>query len=471
VSTATPVQQDLVPVPRDGLLPVSATQEERLATGRHTQFVNQKIAAGVVFEGPVDVAALERAVVAVTARHESVRAVFPVGTGGHHMRILSELRDPLRFESVEDRPEQERMDAALARLVEYACEPFDLEHGPMFRAMLVRLDEHRHALGMTTDHIVIDAWSVRLMINDLLELYRSLVTGEQARLPELTVQYPDYVVWQHSQLQGKMLERMVGYWRRKLDGIDPIPASGLSDPGGEPGGEPRLIKQKAVLDPVFTTKMDAFAEAERTSPTGVIGLAVKAAARTRRLATMDPEQAGDVALFGSLANRTRPEVEHVVGYFATPATFRTFVDGAMSFREAVGHSGRTFWEAMRHQRIPHSLIMKELGSPQYGSRFRDPAGLPSYLGFDLLDYTDTDLPAPPGVTVRRVAMPMPEVPRGGLRVVGFRRGDELTLELRYRSDRFSGGWAESFMTDVRRVLEVGLADPDTTIDRAIGDAP
>lgn len=458
-----------MPVPRKGLLPVSATQEERLATGRHTQFVNQKITAGLVFEGPLDVRALERAVVAMTGRHESVRAVFPVDPAGHRMRIVPELAHPLRFSSVEDVGEDGRMDAALARLVDYACEPFDLAEGPMFRAMLVRLDDHRHVLGMTTDHIVIDAWSVRLMINDLLEIYRSLVTGDRAGLPELTIQYPDYVVWQHDNLRGRMLERMVGYWRRKLDGIDPIPASGLSDPDGGTPGTPRLLKQKAVLDPAFTGKVDAFAEAERTSATAVIAAAVKAAARRRRLATMDADEAGDVALFGSLANRTRAEVEHVVGYFATPATFRTFVDGAMSFREAVGHSGRTFWEAMRHQRIPHSLIMKELGSPQYGSRFRDPAGLPSYLGFDLLDYSDTDLPAPPGLTVRRVAMPMPEVPRGGLRVVGFRRTDELTLELRYRSDRFGGAWAASFMADVQRVLAEGLADPAVTIDRATGD--
>jgi hypothetical protein len=431
--------------------------------------VNQKIAAGLLFEGAVDIGALERSVLAMTGRHESLRAVFPLSSSGHRMRILAELPDPLRVVSVEDAAEPERLDVALARLVEYACEPFDLAQGPMFRAMLVKLDADRSVLGVTTDHIVIDAWSVRLVINDLLEIYRSLVTGEPARLPELTIQYPDYVHWQNNHLQGQMLDRMVGYWRRKLDGIDPIPASGLSDPDGGIDGTPRLLKQKIVLGPEATTAIDSFAEGERTSATAVIATAVKAAARRRRLATMDDGTAGDVALFGSLANRTRAETEHVVGYFATPATFRTFVDGAATFRQTVGDVGKTFWEAMRHQRIPHSMIMKELGSPQYGSRFRDPAGLPSYLGFDLLDYSDAGLPAPPGVTVRRVQLPMPEVPRGGLRVVGFRRADELTLELRYRSDRFSDAWTTAFTADVQCLLENGLANPDEIIDRLHGD--
>ncbi len=468
MSTATSsASRDLAPVPRNGPLPVSFTQEERLATGRHTQFVNQKIAAGLVFEGPLDVDLLERSIVRMTGRHESLRAVFPLDPAGHRMRILPRLAEPLRVTSVADLAPDQRLDAALKTLVDYACLPFELAEGPLFRAMLVKLGDGEFVLGMTTDHIVIDAWSVRLMIHDLLEIYRALAAGEQPALPELTIQYPDYVAWQNEHLRGTMRDRLIGYWRKKLDGIDPIPASGLEDPGGGLDGPARLVKQKTELDAVLTTRIDEFAEAERTSATAVIATALKTAARRRRLATMGAAEAGDVALFGSLANRTREETQHVVGYFATPATFRTFLDGDMAFREAVGHVGRTFWEAMRHQRVPHSLIMKELGSAQYGSRFSDPAALPSYLGFDLLDYSDADLPVPPGLRVRRIALPMPEVPRGGLRVVGFRRGDSLTLELRYRSDRFGAAWTASFMADIRRVLEQGLADPGTSLDRAL----
>lgn len=448
--------------PRDRTLPVSFTQEERLTTGRHVQFVNNKIAIGLLVEGPLDADLLDRAVAELVERHEALRLTFP-DEEVLRARLLPEL-PALRRVRVGGEAE-DRLDRALALLAEDACEPFDLAEGPLFRTLLAELEPDRHVLCVTIDHVVTDAWSVRVLLEDLLTIYRARAAGTTPDLPELPVQYPDFAAWERDHLSGAVLERQVGYWRKKLAGVDPIPSSGLTDPAGEPGGTPRLVKLRALLDQPEVDRLTALAAAEGTSLIVLVSAAVKAAMWRRRRSTMDDAEAGDVATFGSLANRTRPETQNLVGYLATVATFRTVFDGTTSFRELAVREARTLWEAMRHQRIPHSLIMRELGHPQYGARYRDPARLPSYLNFDfdLVEDAGQEWPEVPGLRVRPVAIPMPEVPRGGLRVLGYRRPDGVELELRYRSDRYGAAWAGEFLHDVTRVLDVAVDAPDTAL--------
>ncbi|MFE7108570.1 condensation domain-containing protein [Streptomyces sp. NPDC057575] len=465
-SNASPLL--ITPAPRDGRLPVSFTQEERLETGRHVQLVNNKIPVGLVFEGRLDVGLLERCLDMLGQRHESLRLCFPLDPAGHVLKVLPDTGEPLRVVSVEDVAPARRMDRALALLAEDACRPFDLATGPLFRRMLVRVDETTHVLCMTMDHVNIDGLSIRTLINELFTIYAALAAGREPDLPELPVQFPDFAAWERNYLRGPVLERLMRYWRKQLDGIDPIPSCGLTDPAGGTAGPPRLIKVSAFIDAERTKAIDAFAASAGTSLISVIGAAVKASVWRRRAAVMDDEAAGTVALFGSLGNRTRPETEHLVGYLATVATFRTSFDGATPFADLVSMVGRTLWDAMRHQRIPHSLIMKELGHAQYGARYGDPASMPSYLNFDVLDYAVEAYAQPAGLSVRRVVIPTPEVPRGGLRVLGLRRSDGISLEFRYRSDRYGEAWAREFLADLDRVLALGIDAPATRVHQLFG---
>ncbi|MFE2754348.1 condensation domain-containing protein [Actinosynnema sp. NPDC059335] len=457
-------------IPRDRPLPVSFTQEERLTTGRHVQFVNNKIAIGLLFDGPLDTALLDRALAELTDRHEALRLTFP---DEEVLRAALLPRLPaLRHVRVDGGDPEQRLDRALALLAEDACAPFDLAAGPLCRTLLAEVEPDRHVLCVTIDHVVTDAWSVRLVLEELLLIYRARAAGATPDLPGLPVQYPDFVAWERAQLSGAALERQVGYWRRKLAGIDPIPSSGLTDPAGEPGGAPRLVKLRTLLDRPAVDRLTGLAADLGTSLVVLVSAAVKAAMWRRRRATMGDAEAGDVATFGSLANRTRPDTQRVVGYLATVATFRTAFDGTTPFRELAGREARTLWEAMRHQRIPHSLIMRELRHPQYGARYRDPASLPSYLNFDfdLVEDSSQELPRVPGLDVRPIAIPMPEVPRGGLRVLGYRRPNGVELELRYRSDRYGPAWAAEFLDDIARVLHVAVDAPDVPVGQVFEPA-
>jgi hypothetical protein len=65
---------------------------------------------------------------------------------------------------------------------------------------------------------------------------------------------------------------------------------------------------------------------------------------------------------------------------------------------------------------------------------------------------------------------VPELPRGGLRVLGRQRGGDVELDLRYRADRFGTEWAEEFLGDVVGLLGMAAEIPDIPLERAFGVA-
>ena len=72
--------------------------------------------------------------------------------------------------------------------------PFDLEQGPLFRVVLVRLSSQNNLALFTLHHIISDGWSMGILIRDVINIYQSKLNEQQAKLPEIDVQYADYAV-------------------------------------------------------------------------------------------------------------------------------------------------------------------------------------------------------------------------------------------------------------------------------------
>src|SRR6185503_3419134 len=97
-----------------------------------------------------------------------------------------------------------------------AARPFDLSKEPLLRATLLRLNNSEHVLLFMMHHIISDAWSMGLLVNEVATLYQAFLNREASPLPELAIQYADYAVWQREWLQGEVLEQQVAYWREQL---------------------------------------------------------------------------------------------------------------------------------------------------------------------------------------------------------------------------------------------------------------
>ncbi len=160
-------------------------------------------------EGPLDSDVLARAIDAVAARHETLRATFHHDGPEWTQRIRPDVPVTLAVETGAGE------EWAARRAREEASQPFDLARTPL-RARLLRLADADHVLLLTLHHVVSDTLSMVNLVGEIATHYAAAVAGHTAELPELAVQYPDFAAWQREQLDGDALERQRAYWRERL---------------------------------------------------------------------------------------------------------------------------------------------------------------------------------------------------------------------------------------------------------------
>lgn len=448
------IRPPLKRVDRTGRLPASFTQEERLLTDLDVHVQNNTVAFGFEVEGVLDVPALARAVQQLVERHEVLRSTFDVDESGGRICLAADNAAALDARTVENLSPSRRRGRALVLLADTASAPFDLRKGPLFRATLVRLGDAAHLLGLCADHIVLDARSAQIALRDLLEIY----AGRAEALPDLPVQFVDWAAWERAYLAGPAFDRLMEFWRRTLEGLDPLPACGLVDPSaGDHGNGAGLGRQELPIDPELLLRVSAFAQARRSSVFAVLSAVLKAVVCMYRRRAGD-EAAEDVAVFGALENRANEAMSNVVGNIATSAVLRTSLASDPSLAELVDSERSVLFSALAHQELPHSLIVKELNPAQYGIRYRRDADIPAYLNFDMPEDEPPTIELDGRLRFRRVHVPVPEVPRSGLRLIARRGDGRFLLEARYRFDRYTHGWIETFLSTYGSLLSRWLED-------------
>src|SRR6266478_1873339 len=211
-------------VPRDGgAFPLSFAQErlwflDQLVPGN--PFYTICSAHWVPFA--IDHGGLERALTELVRRHEALRTTFPIVDGEPRQKISPP--GPVLCSVVDLGPvppflrerETQRLGAEAAQT------SFELETGPLFAARLIRLGPGESVFVFVIHHIVADGWSMELLFRELSVLYGDALTRRAPLLPEPTVQYVDFAVWERAWLAGEVMEQQLAYWRSALDGLTPL---------------------------------------------------------------------------------------------------------------------------------------------------------------------------------------------------------------------------------------------------------
>ncbi len=176
------------------------------------------ISVAIHLRGLLDVKAFERSLDAIVQRHEALRTTFIMMEGQLVQVIASTLTIPVPVVDLRSLPEAEREAKAQRLATEGALRPFDLSKGPLVRATILQLGAEEHVLLLTTHRIVSDGWSLCVLFRELVTLYESFSTGQPSPLPELPIQYTDFVAWQQEWLKGGTATNYLAYWKQQLAG-------------------------------------------------------------------------------------------------------------------------------------------------------------------------------------------------------------------------------------------------------------
>ncbi|HEX8191019.1 MAG TPA: amino acid adenylation domain-containing protein [Pyrinomonadaceae bacterium] len=343
----------VAPARRDGDLPLSFAQQrlwffDRLEPGN--PFYNVPVALRV--SGRLDRRALAESLAEVVRRHESLRTTFPAAGGRPAQAIRPSLEVEVPLVDLGGWPEEGREAEALRRAAEEARRPFDLARGPLLRAGLIRLSEEEHLLLLTMHHIVSDGWSMGVLIRETAALYEAFAGGAPSPLEEPAIQYADFAAWQRGWLRGDALARQLDYWKKRLAGAPPtleLPAKGARPPARSyEGATETLLLPKGLSD-----RVNELGRREGVTPFMLLLGAFQALLCRYTGQT-------DVVVGTSIANRTRAEVEGLIGFFVNALVMRTDVSGDPTFRELLGRVRETALGAYAHQDLPFEMLVEEL---------------------------------------------------------------------------------------------------------------
>ncbi|QIS22154.1 non-ribosomal peptide synthase/polyketide synthase [Nocardia terpenica] len=162
--------------------------------------------------GPVRVDAVRETVAALLQRHPNLRAGFGRSDQGSGYQFVPAVVDtPFTVVDVSGSgdPEREAVDVAAGE----RARPFDLTRPPLLRFVLVKQGEHRYRLVLTNHHILLDGWSMPLLLNELMLLYRH--HGDVSVL-EPVRPYRQYLDW----LARVDRDAARAAWQQALDGVD-----------------------------------------------------------------------------------------------------------------------------------------------------------------------------------------------------------------------------------------------------------
>jgi amino acid adenylation domain-containing protein len=443
---ASPIDDPIVPVPRDHRIPLSFAQQrlwffDRLEPG--SALYNLPLVLRI--DGPLRVAPLAAAVAEIAQRHESLRTVFGFEPGRDEpvQRILPQAPG-LAVVDLSGLPGPARQSEAARQERDEIRRPFSLETGPLFRPLLLRKSPEENRLVLNAHHIVSDGWSLGVLTRELEALYRAFAMGRPSPLPELTVQVADFAAWQRDDRRAAILDEQLAWWKERLAGLP----EGLDLPADR--ARPAVQSYRGAVErtglPVAGSQA-LLRLGRRHGATPFMTLAAAFLVLLQRHTHRD-----DLAVGFPSANRNHPEIEPLIGFFVNTLVLRADVSG--DFLDLLTRVREAVLGAWSHQDLPFERLVEALAPERDLSRsplvqilfaYQEALAVAPDLGPDLstsLEEVET------GTAKFDLALFLREEPGGG-----------LVAEVEHSTDLFDAETVRGFLRRLAVLVEGIVATP------------
>jgi amino acid adenylation domain-containing protein len=410
-------------------------QIDRGASSAYNEFVTLRAV------GALDLVALSGAVGLVIKRHEALRTTFSPDGSYQHITSAVEVEIPLiDLSRLEQRA---REAAALAWLEQTVHCPFDLAYGPLIRLHVLRLEAQEHVLLLVVHHIVVDGWSIGVLLREMSILYSAACAGVSARLPA-PLQFREYVQWQARQSDDSKLAAAEAYWLGQF--AQPVPALELpTDRPRPPLKTYAGAREHALIDADLVRAIKRLNA--RYGYTLFMTLLTGFEVLLHRLSGQDDLVVGIPAT-------GQPFVEGgeaLVGYCINMLPLRSRLDGDRAFLEQLDLVKQQLLDANDHHEYPFSRLLRKLNRP------RDLSRSPLVTVMFNLDRALTDL------TFAGLDYELVTTPIGAAKFDLFLNivevAGNLRLDCDYSSDLFDAQTIRRWLGHFQTLLERLIGDP------------
>jgi amino acid adenylation domain-containing protein/non-ribosomal peptide synthase protein (TIGR01720 family) len=427
---AQPALDDVLPLSplQEGLL-FQATTADLDTLGRDTADP-YTVQLALDIEGDLDTARLRAAAAALLVRYPNLRACFRYDSTGSAVQLVPRSAE-LPWSEVEILDPVALADFMAAD----AATRFDMASAPLIRFTVIRTGERTHRFVFTHHHILLDGWSIPLVVADLFRAYRSGTPGSRRATP-----YREYLVW----LAGQDRAATEAAWRAHLSDA----TATLIAPRGGQGSARTSAEVRLGLGAELSDAVDKAARRH--------GLTVNTLVQAAWAVALGRLTGRADITFGSTVSGRPPEipgVERMVGLFINTVPTRVRLDPAARLVDALLLCQREQAELSAHQYLGLADIQRAAGG---GDLFDTLVVVENYpVDTDELSESTGELRVLD--TAGRTAIHYP------MGLMAAQTADGLALRLAYRPELVEPATAESMTAWVRGFLADFAADPTRTV--------
>ncbi len=322
-------------------------------------------------------------------------------------------------------------------VIEEMLRGFELTRGPLLRVSLLRLAESRYTLFFMIHHIVFDEWSKGVFLRELSMLYAAFATGTPSPFSELPIQYADFACWQRQQLQGKVFEIQLSYWKQVLAGKIPL----MQLPTDRP--RPRIQTfHGATHSFMFPKSLMNALKLLSQHENATLFMTLLAAWKILLFYYTGLE---DILVGTLIANRNIEVIEDLIGFFANTLVLRTNLSGNPSFRELLIRVREVTLGAYSHQDMPIEKLV-EILQPERSLRYH-----PFFQVFFVFQNAPMEKLELPGVNVCTLK-PRNVTSLFDLELYIHEAEDGLQGNLEYKTDLFDEATMIRLIKDFQTIL-------------------
>lgn len=339
------------------LIPAGLRDDYPLSSAQKSLWILSRFEGGSVaynvpevyeFKGSIDLERLENCFTRLIERHEILRTVFKENEDGHVYQYIQAAGDiSFEIEQTDLSRETDQKESLRQHLRQIAGRKFHFEEGPLFCAALFRLNDTASVFTIVIHHIICDAWSLNIMISELLALYNS-----DAVLPGLRIQYKDYAVYQQALLAGDKAAPHRAYWLNQFK--TRVPA--LELPFSKPRPKLKTYNGAEIhlaIDDEITKGFNRLVYKEKG--TLFIGMLSLVTAMLYRYTGQNR-----LVLGSPVSGRNHAELENQIGFYVNTIALKFDFDEAITFKGLFEHVKKVTLDAFEHDSYPFDSLVEEL---------------------------------------------------------------------------------------------------------------
>jgi amino acid adenylation domain-containing protein len=444
--SADPIQR----ITRDGPLTTSYAQRRMWFL---YQFEHESPLYNVSFmlylKGALHIQAIEESLNDIIQRHDSLRTTFEMREGEPVQVVHPHTHRQLPVETVSGLPSEGPNGLVDHPVIkEEVKRLFDLKRGPLIRFRIFHLSQDIHALLFAVHHIVFDGWSVDVLLHELAAAYGARIHGRIPKLPSLPIQYADYADWQQKWLEGETRQKQLCYWLEQLK--QPLPILELPTDYHHPAVQTyRGRRDSLTLNSRLTNDLRqlSYREGKTLFMTLFAAFNVLLHRYTRQ---------EDLIIGSPIANRTREEIEPLIGFFVNTVALRTNLSGNPTFRDLLGRIHQVCLDAYVNQDLPFEQLVVHLQPERSVSR------TPVFQVMFVLQNAHDRQITLPGLEVVCEEIST-DTSKLDLTLFLEEFGDQLIATAEYNTDLFKTDTIHRLLGYYERLLEEIVSNPDSHI--------